>query len=464
MPNYRTTYLLLGLLLLLVMSHLAGCGTRFFGSPDQPTLSAPTTLAPVAHAPFQRATKPHVIPGVEVLLDKEWLISVAGQDGQKKMISFFDLLLKGRTVGLLTNPTGVDTKLRSTIDLLHEHPEVRLGALFAPEHGIRGDLYAGETVHDDVEPLTGVRVYSIYRRKPTPEMLSGLDAVLYDIQDIGASSYTYIYAMADMMVACAELDIPFIVLDRPNPIGADFVDGPVLDTSRFFSGIGQYDIASLYGMTPGELAWMLNSEFLAKPCKLSIVPMANYHRSMRFQDTGLPWIPTSTHIPQATTAVYYSLTGVIGEMRGGLNTGIGYTLPFECLAAPWMDRHVLVKAINDRNIPGLRARPISYQPGYGGHAGQMVHGAHLMITDPLALRPMSAQIILMEILQSLYPERRLFDNPAIEQSLFDKALGTDQIRKMLAQGADARTIDQAIAPRREKFMELRAKYLLYEPR
>lgn len=420
--------------------------------------------APKYQATAHQARKTQVIPGVEVLLDRKWLIPINGPDGNEVMVSFFDLLLKGRTVGLLTNPTGVDTKLRSTIDLLHEHPEVRLGALFAPEHGIRGDIYAGETVSNDVEPLTGIPVFSIYRHKPTPAMLSGLDAVIYDIQDIGASSYTYIYAMADMMTACAEQEIPFIVLDRPNPIGADFVDGPVLDTSRFFSGIGQYDIASVYGMTPGELAWMLNMEYLAKPCKLSIIPMANYRRDMRFADTGLLWVPTSTHIPQASTAHYYSLTGAIGEMRGDLNTGVGYTLPFECLAAPWMDRNRLVTAINERKIPGLRARPISYQPGYGGHAGQTVHGAHLMITDPVLLRPMRAQITLMEILNTLYPERKLFTNPAIEASLFDKIMGTDLVRTMLAQGADTAAIELALEPRRDQFKEIRRQYLIYEPR
>ncbi|WP_084032144.1 exo-beta-N-acetylmuramidase NamZ family protein [Desulfonatronum lacustre] len=468
------THLFSVLVFFFLLTGISGCSAiTSRTSPAPVPSSVPSTDPSTAHSSFAspagdgsftRTTESRVILGVDVLLDRDWRTTVRGADGGQVMISFFDLLLKGRTVGLLTNPTGVDAKLRSTIDLLHEHPDVRLGALFAPEHGIRGDIYAGEAVTDDVEPLTGVPVYSIYRRKPTPAMLAGLDAVLYDIQDIGASSYTYIYAMADMMAACAEAGVPFIVLDRPNPIGADFVDGPVLDTSRFRSGIGQYDIASLYGMTPGELAWMLNSEFLAKPCQLSIIPMANYRRTMRYPDTGLPWVPTSTHIPWPISAVHYSLTGVLGETRGGLNIGVGYTLPFECLAAPWMDRHKLVAAINARNIPGLRARPISYVPGYGGHAGQTVHGAHLVVTDPLALRPMTAQITLMTILQTLYPERKLFDNPGIRESLFDRALGTDQIRLMVSQGADAEAIERAIAPRRDRFKELRRKYLLYEPR
>jgi uncharacterized protein YbbC (DUF1343 family) len=441
------------LLMVCLLVSAGGCALVRPEPVEQPRPTPPMTFVP--------RTSAHVIPGVEVLLDKSWMIPHRGKDGNQTMVSFFDLLLKDRTVGLLTNPTGVDSRLRSTIDLLHEHPEVRLGALFAPEHGIRGDLSAGEAVTDFVEPKTGVTVFSIYRHKPTEEMLAGLDAVLYDIQDIGASSYTYIYAMAQMMAACAKADLPFIVLDRPNPAGADFIDGPVLDTSRFFSGIGQYDIAYMYGMTPGELALLINQEFLDTPCKLSIVPMANYARRMRHQDTGLPWVPTSTHIPQAGTALHYSLTGVIGEI-GGVNTGVGYTLPFECLAAPWIDRDRLVAAINARNIPGLRARPISFQPRYAAYTGQTVHGAHLMITDPRAIRPLSAQITLMEILQTLYPERAIFSRPGAENTLFDKALGTDHIRLMLAQGASAETILATLRPRQEAFRQMREKYLIYD--
>lgn len=426
----------------------------------------PTPLPPIPALPVQAfvpQSTTRVIPGVEVLLDRTWMIPLTDRDGKQTMISFFDLLLKGRTVGLLTNPTGVDTELRSTIDLLHEHPDVTLGALFAPEHGIRGDILAGDAVADTVEPKTGVRVFSIYRHKPTAEMLIGLDAVLYDIQDIGASSYTYIYAMAHMMAACAEKGIPFIVLDRPNPVGADYIDGPVLDTSKLKSGIGQYDIAYLYGMTPGELALLLNQAFLEKPCKLSVVPMANYNRRMRYQDTNLPWVPTSIHIPQASTAFHYSLTGVIGEI-GGVSTGVGYTLPFECLAAPWIDREKLVAAINAKNIPGLRARPISYQPRYAAYTGKTVHGAHLMITDHQAIRPLSAQIALMEVLQTLYPERNIFARPGAENSLFDKALGTDHIRFMIARGADAASILETLLPRQEQFRQMREKYLIYGPR
>lgn len=434
-----------------VLALILASGCAWFTPSVEPSLPAlPRTF--VAPPPA------HVVPGVEVLLDKSWMIP---QPGKESLVSFFDLLIKGRTVGLLTNPTGVDSALRSTIDLLHEHPEVRLGALFAPEHGIRGDLLAGEPVTDTVEPKTGVPVFSIYRYRPTPEMLAGLDAVLYDIQDIGASSYTYIYAMAQMMDACARADIPFIVLDRPNPVGADYIDGPVLDTAGFYSGIGQYDIAYMYGMTPGELALLINREFLDKPCKLSVVPMANYSRRMRHQDTGLPWVPTSVHIPQASTAMHYSLTGVIGEI-GGVNTGVGYTLPFECLAAPWIDRDALVAAINAKNIPGLRARPISYQPRYAAYAGQTVHGAHLVITDARILRPLSAQIKLMVILQTLYPERTIFTRPGAENTLFDKALGTGHVRRMIAQGANAEEILETLRPRQEAFRQMREKYLIYK--
>jgi uncharacterized protein YbbC (DUF1343 family) len=192
-------------------------------------------------------------------------------------------------------------------------------------------------------------------RRPTKEMLDGIDIMVYDIQDVGSRSYTYIYTMAYCMEECAKRGIPFVVLDRPNPCGAHIVDGNILDTDEYKTFVGLYEIPYQYGLTPGETAYMFNKEYNSDECELFIVPMKGYKRSMMQWDTGLPFIPTSTHIPRADVAVYYNLTGIIGEVRH-VSIGVGYTLPFEVIAAPWIDRYKLTEALRAKNLPGLLFR------------------------------------------------------------------------------------------------------------
>ncbi len=278
-------------------------------------------------------------------------------------------ILQGKRVGLITNPTGVDNRLKSTIDILHEAPGIQLVALYGPEHGVRGDVYAGDKIEDFKDPETGIPVFSLYgaTRKPTPEMLQGLDVLVYDIQDIGCRSYTYISTLFLAMQAAAENNIEFVVLDRPNPLGGLKVEGNMVQEG-FFSFVSQLKIPYVYGLTCGELAGMINAKMLEKPCRLTVVKMKKWRRKMNFETTGLPWVPTSPHIPFAHSAYFYPVSGILGELSY-ISIGVGYTLPFELFAADWItDAEELADTLNDKNLPGIIFRPIHIKPYYSvGH-------------------------------------------------------------------------------------------------
>ena len=255
--------------------------------------------------------------------------------------------LIGKRVGLVTNPSGVDRNLRSTIDILNDAPEVNLKKLFAPEHGVRGDIYAGGRVEDGKDPVTGLPVFSLYgaTRKPTADMVSGLDIVVYDIQDVGSRSYTFISTLGLVMRTCAEQGIEVMVLDRPNPLGGNKVEGCVVEDG-FHSFVSEFKIPYIYGLTVGELATLINEEGLncgekgdQKPlkCELSVVPMEGWSRNMLFEDTKLPWVLPSPNIPYPQSAINYPSAGIVGEFQNYLNIGIGYTLPFGVFAAEWID-------------------------------------------------------------------------------------------------------------------------------
>src|SRR5438876_4380943 len=288
--------------------------------------------------------------------------------------------LQGKRVGLITNPSGVSRKGESTIDLLRRAPAVKLVALFGPEHGIYGDVKAGENIRDKTDPRTGLSVHSLYgaTRKPTLPMLKGLDALVYDLQDTGVRSYTFISTMGLAMEACAEAGVEFVVLDRPNPLGGERVEGPMTD-ERFRSFVGQWNIPYAYGMTCGELARMINGEgWIKKPCRLTVIPMKGWQRSMVWRDTGLPWVPTSPHIPNGDSPLFLAATGMLGEI-GGLNLGNNYSLPFQCLAAPWLDAHKTCQLLNSYGLPGVKFQPVIYKPFT---ATYKVAGAQIYFTDP----------------------------------------------------------------------------------
>src|SRR5216117_2906073 len=290
--------------------------------------------------------------------------------------------LQGKRVGLITNPSGVNRKGESTIDLLRHARGVKLVALFGPEHGVYGDVKAGENIRDKTDQRTGLQVHSLYgaTRKPTPAMLKGLDALVYDLQDTGVRSYTFISTMGLAMEACAEAGVEFVVLDRPNPLGGERVEGPMID-ERFRSFVGQWNIPYAYGMTCGELARMINEEgWIKTPCRLTVVSMNGWRRAMVWRDTGLAWAPTSPNVPRGTSPLYYAATGLFGELAGGSGANIGTRLkrPFECVIAPWLDAARFSAAMNSYGLSGMRFPTFSVT-----YEGQRLQGALLKIDDPV---------------------------------------------------------------------------------
>ena len=374
-------------------------------------------------------------------------------------------ILKGKRVGLITNPTGVDNNLRSTIDIFYQSPEVNLVALYGPEHGVRGAHSAGEYVGSYTDKYTGVPVYSLYgkTRKPSKEMLKGVDVLVYDIQDIGSRSYTYISTMGLCMEAAAENGIQFVVLDRPNPLGGNLVEGNLVEDG-FFSFVSQFKIPYVYGLTAGELALFLNdTELKAKGlhCNLTVVKMKNWKREMTFEDTGLFWVPTSPHIPDVDSPFYYALSGIIGEL-GDISNGVGYTLPFETFAAQWIDAEKFADEMNKLNLPGLLFRPISYKPYYSFGKGEILHGVHVYITDYKHVRLSETQFKVMEVLHKMYPDKNLFEMADSSRiKMFDKVCGTDKLRKSFEKNFDFNDIKEFFYKGSKKFKEESKKYYLY---
>ncbi len=367
-------------------------------------------------------------------------------------------LIQGKRVGLITNPTGLTSSHQSSIDALHALPGVRLTALFGPEHGVRGDADAGEHVEGHVDEKTGVQVFSLYGRveRPTSEMLREVDVLIYDIQDIGSRAYTYIYTMARCMEAAKEKGIPFLVLDRPNPIDGNLIEGPVLEP-KFSSGIGLYPIPYIYGMTVGELARYFNKEF-AINCDLTVVPMTGWQRQMRFDETGVMWVPTSPHIPYPMTVWSCATTGCIGELHQ-VCEGVGMPGPFDYIGAPWIKADDLARELNDRAMPGVYFRPLHFKPFYGRFKGIDLQGVQIHIVDMDAFRPMFTQIHILCALHKLYPEKDIYNTNRID--MFRKAMGTDQVEKQIKAGWTAEKIVDVWHADLEKFKQTRKKYLIY---
>ena len=378
-----------------------------------------TILALLSCKSEAEAASPVVKTGIEVLRDR-------GFEG-----------LVGKRVGLVTNPSGVDRYLNSTVDILFNAPGVELVALYGPEHGVRGDMYAGDKVADSKDPVTGLPVHSIYgaTRKPTPEMLKGVDVVVYDIQDVGVRSYTFISSLGLVMEACGELGIEVMVLDRPNPLGGNKIEGNYVEPG-FFSFVSQYPIPYVYGLTVGELAVMINEEGMnrgqkgdQKPavCDLTVVPMEGWERDMLYEDTGLPWVLPSPNIPFKDTPQYYAAAGICGELYGFMNIGIGYTLPFQVFGATWLDPEALKTRLESYNLPGVSFRTIWYKPFSGSQKGQLVKGLQYFFTDYEKARITETQFYVMQAVAELYPDKKAFD-VITGYGLFDKVCGTDYVR------------------------------------
>lgn len=399
-------------------------------------------------AEFANDSAPKVKPGIEVL-----------RDGGFEQ-------LKGKRVGLITNPSGVDNNLKSTIDILHEAEGVELVALYGPEHGVRGDVHAGDNVDNTVDAATGVTVYSIYgkNRKPSAEMLKDVDVLVYDIQDIGCRSFTFISTMGLAMDACAELGKEFMVLDRPNPVGGNKVEGNIVEDSCF-SFVSQFPIPYLYGLTPGELAQYLNEEGLlesGKKVNLTVIPMEGWTRDMKFSETGMPWVLPSPHIPTPDYAIYYPISGIVGELYC-ISIGVGYTMPFKLFCAEWIDANDFCKAMQDLKLPGMNFRPIHIKPFYSTGKGTNLQGVEVYVTDkekaPLSLTNFYA----MQELAKLYPDSLLFDlGDKSRYSMFDKVVGSKEIRARFCKNYRVADIEEYWNKDVQWFSEKKAKYHLYK--
>ena len=406
----------------------------------------------VAQDMLQLSAGPKVKTGIEVLRSRG-----------------FDTLV-GKKVGLVTNPSGVDSQLNSTIDILFQAPEVDLVALYGPEHGVRGNAYAGDKVADSRDSKTGLPVYSLYgaTRKPTPQMLEGIDVMVYDIQDVGVRSYTFISTLGLVMEACAEKGIEVVVLDRPNPLGGNKIEGCYVE-QPFNSFVSQYKIPYIYGLTVGELAVLVNEEGLNRgqkgnqppvKCNLTVVPMEGWTRDMLYEDTRLPWVLPSPNIPFKDSPMYYAASGVCGELYGFMNIGIGYTLPFQLFGALWLDPEKLKERLESYQLPGISFRTIWYKPYFGSLAGKHVKGLQFFFTDYEKARVTETQFYVMQAVAELYPDKRAFEIVS-GVGLFDKVCGTDYVRKEFGKRYKVADIQDYWRKDEESFRVLSQKYHIY---
>lgn len=389
----------------------------------------------------------------------------------------FDVLV-GKRVGLVTNPTGVDSKLKSTVDILHEAPEVNLVALYGPEHGVRGNVHAGDHVDNEVDSRTGIPMYSLYgaTRKPTREMLEGIDVLVYDIQDNGCRSYTYISTLGMLLEACAEYDKELVVLDRPNPLGGK-IEGNLAEVG-YISFVSQFKIPYLYGQTPGELALMLNAEAdtanavtgkgvsqdgaLREKCRLTVVPMEGWNHSMSWEDTGLEWVVASPHVPNGYHSYFYPATGILGEF-GFFNIGVGYTMPFQLLGTTWINAEDFADEMNKLQLPGLIFRPIHYKPFYSVGKGEQLQGVQIHIMDFRQAQLTEVQFWMLQVLNRMYPEHRFFEECDKGRfRMFDLVCGTGYIRDEMSKDYDWNRVRSYWNKDVEAYRERSSKYYLYQ--
>jgi len=381
-------------------------------------------------------------PGPAVQLGDDAFLATAWRD------------LRGRGVGIATNRSGVTSRGEAFVDAVLRNREIAVKALFAPEHGLRGDHSAGAYVPSYTDERTGLPVYSLYgaTRRPSAAMLAGIDVLLFDIQDVGARPYTYVSTMAYLMEAAREHGKEIWVLDRPNPIGGTLVEGPVLDP-RYKSFVGLYPIPERHGMTVGELARLFNTSF-GIGADLRVIPMSGWTREMVWAETGLPWTPTSPNIPYARTTLVYLATGLIDE--AGINNGVGSEKPFERAGIFGLDADAYAAALNARHIPGVNFAPAHWTPSSGFWAGRTLSGVEIDIADPHRFPSVRTAVELM------CAARDLGQLHVHDTKVFDRDWGTDTVRIALQGGSSPDAIVARWTPGLESFMRERAKVLLYE--
>jgi len=359
--------------------------------------------------------------------------------------------LRDKHIGLITNHTGFDALGRSNIDLLAQASGLKLAALFSPEHGLAGR--ANESVASSKDPTTGLSIYSLYgdTRRPTDEMLEGVDALVFDIQDAGVRFYTYTVTMAYCMEEAAKRKIPFFVLDRPNPLGGEIVEGPMLDPDKT-SFVAYFPIPVRYGLTIGELAQFFNSENHIG-ADLHVIPMRNWHRNYFFESTGIKWVPPSPALRTTKGSILYP--GIEILQASGVSVGRGTQTPFEEFGAPWIDGEAVAAALDERHLPGLRFESKSFIPIGGPHSGERCSGVSVRVTDRFVVRSMRLGLEIAEILQRLYP----------------KDFDTDKLVGLLGNAGTVQQIKDGVPPEKivaswsdalASFDQVRRKYYLYK--
>ena len=345
--------------------------------------------------------------------------------------------VRGKRIGLITNHSAIDRAGKQAIDLIAQHKDLKLVALFAPEHGIRGTAAAGEKIQDDRDTKTGVPIYSLYKtedRGPADSMLTNVDALVYDLQEVGGRTWTYVSTMALSMMAAKRRGIPFVVLDRPNPIGGEIVEGAPLDP-KFKSFVGMYAIPARHGMTVGELATLFNTRF-GIGANLVVIKAANWNRAMWFEDTGLPWVNPSPNLRSPSALKNYP--GTVYFEGTNLSEGRGTTRPFEQIGAPWLNAPEVARAMNAKGLPGIRFEAITMavEPTAAKHKGLTIPAIQFVITDRSAYRPVRTALTLIDEV------RRQHTADFKWTASMDRLAGTDRVRLAIEGGTLPALLDE----------------------
>ena len=369
-------------------------------------------------------------------------------------------LVAGKSVGLLACPSSVDGQLRSSIECLHRHSDVNLVALFGPEHGVRGDAQAGSPVASDIDAITGLPVYSLYgeTHAPKTDMLQDIDVILIDLPDAGLRFYTFLATTLYVMRAARDAGIAVIVLDRPAPINGNRVEGPMLDP-EFASFVGPYPLPLRYGMTLGEVAQLANDQDIG--CELKVVAMRGWTRAMWFDETGLPFVPSSPNLPTLDAMTLYP--GACLVEGTNLSEGRGTTRPFEYIGAPWIEAETLADQLNGLALPGVRFRPVYFVPTFGKHQGELCAGFHIFVTDRNVFQPVSAMLQLLQTLKRRYPDDFAWRQPWAEGAHppIDLLWGSASLRQYIDADRSVQALIESWQPDLREFEQMRAEVLLY---
>jgi beta-N-acetylhexosaminidase len=382
-----------------------------------------------------------VKPGVDVLLD------------EPRAYLGFD------RVGLVTNPTGVTSRLESTLDEFHKHDKINLSAVFGPEHGVRGDIQDALDVPNHMDPYTDLPVYSLYgeHRAPTGELLDGVDILVFDIQDCGSRFYTYVSTLTYCMESAARYGVKVVVLDRPNPINGDIVEGNILEQG-YDSFIGLHPVPIRHGLTTGELASLINNGI---NCELSVVPMKGWHREHWFDETGLPWIQPSPNLPSLDTATVYPGTCFFEGINA--SEGRGTTRPFEYLGAPWVDEKKWAESLNILGLPGVKFRGCHFTPAFWGFKDTRCNGVQVHVTDRDLFKPVETGVHLLSTLRQQHPDEFKFKDPTYESRRhFDLLAGTNSLREQLERNTPVDNIVGSWEVETKRYLKKRESHLIYE--